>query len=91
MTSMVVYGTKFCPFCVAARRLLTAEGIDFKDIPVDGDKTLRSEIASRSGRATVPQIWFGEQHIGGYTDLQRLALTGDLNLLVSNREQQNAL
>lgn len=92
MTSVVVYGTKFCPFCVAARRLLTAEGIDFKDILVDGDRAMRAQIAERSGRSTVPQIWVEEQHIGGFTDLQKLAMTGNLNLLVNNNEKQsNAL
>jgi glutaredoxin 3 len=92
MTSVVVYGTKFCPFCVAARRLLTAKDIDFEDISVDGNKTLRAEIAERSGRATVPQIWIGEQHIGGYTDLQKLALSDSLHRLVnSDAKQPNAL
>jgi len=92
MAPVVVYGTKFCPFCVAARRLLTAEGIDFKDILVDGNKTLRAEIAERSGRSTVPQIWIEEQHIGGFTDLQKLALSDSLHRLINNNEKQsNAL
>ena len=92
MASVVVYGTKFCPFCVAARRLLAAEGIDFKDILVDGDRAMRAQIAERSGRSTVPQIWAEDQHIGGFTDLQKLALSGNLNLLINNNEKQsNAL
>jgi glutaredoxin 3 len=92
MTSVVVYGTKFCPFCVAARRLLEAEGIDFKDILVDGDRAMRAQIAEKSGRSTVPQIWAEEQHIGGFTDLQRLVLSGNLDFLInSNEKQSNAL
>jgi len=81
--SVVLYGTKFCPFCVAARLVLSAKGIHFQNISVDNNRELRAKIAHRSGRSTVPQIWIGAQHIGGYTDLQKLALTGDLDQLLN--------
>jgi len=83
MMSVILYGTKFCPFCVAARQLLKIKEVDFQDISVDNRRDLRAEIAERSGRNTVPQIWIGETHIGGYTDLQNLALTGDLERLLN--------
>ena len=84
MTAKVVlYGTKFCPYCIAARSLLNAKGIAFDDIAVDNNLDLRSQIAARSGQNTVPQIWFGEQHIGGYTDLHKLATSGDLDRLLA--------
>jgi len=84
MTAKVIlYGTKFCPYCIAARSLLNAEGIPFEDIAVDNNFELRSQIAERSGQHTVPQIWFGEQHIGGYTDLHKLASGGDLDRLLA--------
>lgn len=85
MSDVVLYGTRFCPFCTAARRLLTAKGINYQDIPLDSDPELRAKIMARSSRNTVPQIWIGELHVGGYTDLRQLELTGELESLVSNR------
>jgi glutaredoxin 3 len=83
MVSVVLYGTKFCPYCVAARMLLKTKGITFEDIAVDNDRELRAKISEQSGRSTVPQIWIGEHSIGGFTELQKLALTGDLDQLLS--------
>ncbi|MFZ5654936.1 MAG: glutaredoxin domain-containing protein [Pseudomonadota bacterium] len=54
----------------------------FQDIPVDGDAALRRLIAERSGRSTVPQIWIGEHHVGGYTDLLELERSGRLDELL---------
>jgi len=56
MSQVVLYGTRFCPFCIQARRLLTSKGIEFKDIPLDSDPELRSSVMDRSSRHTVPQI-----------------------------------
>jgi glutaredoxin 3 len=84
MSQVVLYGTRFCPFCTAARRLLTAKGINYQDIPLDNDPSLRAEVMERSARNTVPQIWVGEVHIGGYTDLRQLEVDGRLQQLVSS-------
>ena len=83
MVSVVLYGTRFCPYCVAARMLLKTKGIAFEDISVDNDRELRAQISEKSGRTTVPQIWIGDQSIGGYTELQKLALTGELDRLLN--------
>ncbi|MDG1165776.1 MAG: glutaredoxin 3 [Porticoccaceae bacterium] len=83
MSQVVLYGTRFCPFCTQARRLLTAKEIDFQDIPLDSNPELRAEIMERSSRNTVPQIWIGEEHIGGYTDLRQLDMQGELDSLVN--------
>lgn len=83
MNTIIVYGTKFCPYCVAARRLLDAKGVDYEYKAVDNDLDLRENVMKRSGQRTVPQIWIGEQHIGGFTDLRQLAITGDLDRLLS--------
>lgn len=83
MLSVVLYGTRFCPYCIAARRLLNKNNIPFEDIAVDNNPELRSQISEKSGRTTVPQIWIGEQPIGGYTELQKLALTGELYRLLN--------
>ena len=73
-----MYTTRFCPYCIAARRLLEQLGIDFEDVAVDGNNELRAELMRASGHRTVPQIWVGEQHIGGYTELAALHQQGDL-------------
>ena len=84
MSQVVLYGTRFCPFCTAARRLLTAKGINYQDIPLDDDASLRAEIMERSARNTVPQIWVGDVHIGGYTNLRQFEVDGRLQQLVGS-------
>ena len=84
MSQVVLYGTRFCPFCTEARRLLTAKGINYQDIPLDDDASLRAEIMERSARNTVPQIWVGDVHIGGYTDLRQFEVDGRLQQLVGS-------
>jgi glutaredoxin 3 len=83
VNSVVIYGTQFCPYCIAARQFFDAKGQAYQYIAVDNDLDLRENIKKRSGQRTVPQIWIGEQHIGGFTDLRKLALTGDLDRLLS--------
>ena len=82
MSNVIVYGTRYCPYCVAARQLLSSKGIEYRYVAVDNDQALRAEIAERSGQSTVPQIWIGERHIGGFTDLNRLALSDSLDNLL---------
>lgn len=79
---VVLYGTRFCPYCIAARRLLTRKGVPFDDISVDTDRALRREVMERSGRPTVPQIWIGATHIGGYDDMSELDRRGELDPLL---------
>jgi glutaredoxin 3 len=62
--------------------LLEQKGVDFEDIAVDGDPGLRQEMTRLSGRRTVPQIWIGERHVGGYDDLAALARSGELDTLL---------
>jgi len=83
--SVVIYTTRFCPFCVRAKHLLTSKGVAFNEIPVDGDYALRQEMMTKSGRNTVPQIWIGEQHVGGCDDLYRLEANGQLDGLLSKQ------
>ncbi|MGB1807486.1 MAG: glutaredoxin 3 [Porticoccaceae bacterium] len=83
MSQVVLYGTRFCPFCIQARRLLNNKGIEFEDIPLDSDPQLRSAIMDRSSRHTVPQIWIGDDHLGGFTELRDLDMQGGLDSLIS--------
>jgi glutaredoxin 3 len=83
MSSQVtIYSTRFCPYCVAAKQLLNSKDISFEDIPVDGDAQLRRKMTELSGQRTVPQIWIGETHVGGYTDLAALERRGELDRLL---------
>lgn len=85
MSKVTLYGTRFCPYCIAARRLLASRDIDFEDISVDNDRALRQHMEQISGRNTVPQIWVGETHIGGYTELAALANSGQLDTLLDRK------
>lgn len=81
-TQVTIYSTRFCPYCVAAKQLLNSKDISFEDIPVDGDAQLRRKMTELSGQRTVPQIWIGETHVGGYTDLAALERRGELDRLL---------
>ena len=80
---VVMYSTRFCPYCMRARALLEGKGVSYTDIGVDGRPELRAQMVERSGRHTVPQIWIGEQHVGGYDDIALLDRQGRLDQLLS--------
>lgn len=80
---IVVYTTPICPYCVAAKQLLKRKGVAFREIDVAADATLRAEVMQRSGRRTVPQIWIGEYHVGGFDDLTALDRAGRLDALLA--------
>jgi glutaredoxin 3 len=84
MTQAVMYSTRWCPYCVQARRLLDKEGIHYREIHIDGDQQLRQEMMQRSNRHTVPQIWIGDTHVGGYTDLRAIHQRGALPQLLAS-------
>ena len=77
-----MYSTRFCPYCIRARMLLDSKRVQYTDISVDSKPDLRREMMQRSGRRTVPQIWVGEQHVGGFDDLARLEQQGSLDQLL---------
>ena len=80
--NVTMYSTRFCPYCMRARELLQGKQIKFTDIAVDDQPQLRREMIERSGRHTVPQIWIGEQHVGGYDDIALLERQGRLDELL---------
>ena len=77
-----MYSTRFCPYCIRARMLLDSKQVEYNDISVDGEPGLRREMMQRSGRRTVPQIWIGDRHVGGFDDLARLDQQGRLDELL---------
>ncbi len=80
--AVVMYSTRFCPFCVRAKALLQHKNVRFRDIAVDGKPDLRREMAEKSGRHTVPQIWIGDLHVGGCDELMQLEREGRLDGLL---------
>ena len=78
-----IYTTSYCPYCHAAKRLLSRKGVQFMEIDVSGDAKRRSEMVARAnGRMTVPQIFIGSTHVGGYDDLSALERAGKLDPLL---------
>ena len=80
--AVTMYTTRFCPYCVQARMLLDGKGVNYRDLAVDEAPELRREMMQLSGRHTVPQIWIGERHVGGYDDLAQLERQGHLEELL---------
>ena len=78
MKEVTIYTTLTCPFCYKAKALLTELNIPFNEISVDLKPKLRAEMASKAGRTSVPQIWFGGDHLGGCDDLHELHQAGTL-------------
>ena len=91
MTPVRIYTTNYCGFCMRAKELLSRKGVDFEEIDVTEDDTLRSKLVEMSGgQRTVPQIWIGDTHVGGYTDLARLDRDGQLDSMLNAQSQAGA-
>lgn len=85
MKSVRVYSTGYCPYCIMARRLLLQKGVRFEEIRVDENTGLRDEMMRTSGRRTVPQIFVGETHVGGFDELSALDRAGKLDPLLAGQ------
>ncbi len=83
-TKIVMYASSLCGYCMAAKRLLKKKGWDFEALSVDGNRELRAQMTERTGRTSVPQIFFGDKHIGGYDDMAELDSRGELDALYNN-------
>jgi glutaredoxin 3 len=79
---IVMYVTGWCPYCARARALLDARGVTVEEIDVEAVPDARSEMRARSGRSTVPQIFIGDDHVGGCEDLLALDEAGRLDSLL---------
>ena len=66
-----IYSTQYCPWCQRAKGLLDKYGIEYTEVDVTEDRALQKEMIERTGRQTVPQIFFDDEHIGGYDDLAK--------------------
>jgi len=85
MSKVTMYSTAVCPFCINAERLLKSKGVtEIDKIRIDLDPAKRDEMMAKTGRRTVPQIYIGEQHIGGFDDLAALDRAGRLTPLLQS-------
>ena len=83
MVAVILYTSENCAYCTRAKQLLTEQGVPYTEKRVDLNADWRTEMLTRSGgRRTVPQIFIGEQHIGGFDELYHLQQTGKLKDLL---------
>ena len=82
MSNVTIYTKPYCPYCIRAVDLLERKGVRFTEIEAAFDPDKRQEMMRRSGRATFPQIFVGDQHIGGCDDMMALERAGRLDPLL---------
>ena len=83
MPEVVMYCTEVCPYCQRAEILLKNKGVKIKKIRVDQDRGKLKEMIKRTGRNTVPQIYIGDKHVGGFDDLSELDIMDELDELLA--------
>lgn len=84
MSRITMYTTATCPYCLNAERLLRNKGVQEIDkVRVDLEPQRRLEMMEKTGRRTVPQIWIGDRHIGGFDELRALDLAGELDSMLA--------
>ena len=85
MKRVQMYTTRICPYCQMAKRLLSGKGVAaIEEIRVDESPELRDRMIEQTGRRTVPQIYVGDQHVGGFDDLAALERAGRLDPLLAD-------
>ncbi len=84
MAKVLMYTSAYCPYCAQAEQLLARKGItDIEKVFVDQEPQRRAEMAQKTGRSSVPQIFIGETHVGGCDDLYDLDRQGELDSLLA--------
>jgi glutaredoxin 3 len=85
MTKVMMYSTGVCPYCTMAEKLLRSKGVaEIEKVRIDLDPARREEMMQKTGRRTVPQIYIGETHIGGFDDLAALEKAGGLDAMLAS-------
>ena len=82
MPTVTVYSTKSCPFCNMARRLLESKGVKYQLIDVGNNRAMWAKMEAKTGRNTVPQVFIGDHHVGGFDDLSAADKRGELDRLL---------
>jgi glutaredoxin 3 len=84
LTKVLMYSSRLCPYCRMAERLLEKKGAQTEKVMVDENPARRDEMTRRAGRTSVPQIFIGETHVGGYMELAELERAGRLDALLKS-------
>jgi len=77
-----IYSTGLCPYCIRAKKLLDHKGVEYIEYRVDKNPSMRLEMEKRSQRTSVPQIFIGDQHVGGFDDISELDIMDELDPLL---------
>ncbi len=80
---ITIYSTAICPYCVAAKNFLKSKGLGWNEVRIDTDLAARETMLARAKRTSVPQIFIGETHVGGYDDMMALHRAGKLEPLLA--------
>ena len=83
MAKVEIYTTQWCPYCHAAKSLLDGKGVPYEEVDADDPATRMAMVERANGRRTVPQIFIGETHVGGYDDMAALERRGQLDSLLA--------
>jgi glutaredoxin 3 len=84
MADVVIYSSGFCPYCTWAKKMLESRQVEFTEIRIDQVEGAQQEMLAKSeGMMTVPQIFIGDFHVGGYTDMVKLDQDGELDPLLA--------
>ena len=84
MPKILIYTANLCPYCTMAKRLFDTKGVSYEEINVDTDFKLRQEMMQKTKRRTVPQIYIGDLHVGGFDDLYALETANKLDELLNS-------
>ncbi|MCK5830463.1 MAG: glutaredoxin 3 [Methylococcales bacterium] len=84
MSEILIYTANLCPYCTMAKKLFDRKGVSYSEINVDSKPGLRQEMMEKTKRRTVPQIYIGETHVGGFDDLYALETKNKLDPLLTN-------
>ena len=84
MKKVEIYTTQWCPYCHAAKSLLDEKGVEYEEVDADDPEIRMAMVQRAHGRRTVPQIFVGETHVGGYDDMAALDRSGKLDPLLTN-------
>ena len=79
MSKITVYTTSYCPYCIAAVQLLQQKGVEFKEIDLSDQPEELSDLKKRTGWPTVPQVFIGEDLVGGYSELAAMNDSGEFD------------
>lgn len=82
MSNVIIYSTAVCPYCVAAKNFLKSRGASYTEVRIDTDPVARVEMMEKTKRTSVPQIFIGGTHVGGYDDMVALDRAGGLKPLL---------